>query len=76
MHAWVEVLLPADRTETSARRWQAFDPTHGTRTDLRYISVAVGRDYGDVSPTRGSYRAPYSGYLAASAKRAGVLAVS
>jgi transglutaminase-like putative cysteine protease len=75
MHAWVEVLLPAGESGNDFLRWQAFDPTHGCRTDLRYVSVAAGRDYGDVSPTRGSFRAPYAGYLAASTKRAGVIAL-
>ena len=25
------------------------------RTDLRYVVTAVGRDYGDVAPTSGTY---------------------
>ena len=48
-HAWVEV---CDR-----RTGEVFsvDPTHDRRTDLRYVVTAVGRDYGDVAPTTGTY---------------------
>ena len=61
-HAWVEVLLPASDASDGAYGW-AFDPTHGCRTDLTYLTVAVGRDYGDVAPTSGSYRAGHGGIL-------------
>lgn len=47
-HAWTEVLLP-DGTAV------AFDPCHGRRTDRRYVTIAVGRDYRDVPPTSGRY---------------------
>lgn len=47
-HAWVEVLDAATGAVT------AFDPTHDRVTDLRYVTVAVGRDYSDVSPTAGT----------------------
>jgi transglutaminase-like putative cysteine protease len=33
----------------------ALDPTHRRRTDLRYITTAIGRDYRDVAPTSGIY---------------------
>jgi transglutaminase-like putative cysteine protease len=46
-HAWVEIL--ADK------QWIAFDPTHGRRTDQRYLTVAVGREYRDVAPTSGTF---------------------
>jgi transglutaminase-like putative cysteine protease len=72
MHAWVQVLLP-ESAHGGRARWQAFDPTHGRPTDISYITVALGRDFGDVSPTRGSFRAPYGGQLAAASKQAGVL---
>ncbi len=52
-HAWVEVLT-SDEREGGARA-TAFDPTHDRRTDGRYLTVAVGRDYGDVAPTSGTY---------------------
>ena len=45
-HAWVECYLPHGK-------WIALDPTNPTNTDDDRIVVAVGRDYGDVSPTRG-----------------------
>jgi len=48
-HAWVEV-YDADR-----RSVVSVDPTHARRTDLRYVVTAVGRDYGDVAPTSGTY---------------------
>ena len=35
----------------------AFDPTHRYRTDERHIRVAVGRDYADVPPLKGSIAA-------------------
>jgi transglutaminase-like putative cysteine protease len=76
MHAWTQVLLPAGDGADSALRWQAFDPTHGCKVGLPYVTVAVGRDYGDVSPTRGVFRAPYAGRLADSGKWARVLAVA
>lgn len=35
--------------------WQAFDPTADTAPDDRYIAIATGRDYHDVSPLSGIY---------------------
>lgn len=48
-HAWVEVYLPEIG-------WRALDPTHADQPDERYVKIAVGRDYGDVAPTRGHYK--------------------
>ena len=45
-HAWVECFL-------SDLGWVGFDPTNNRLVDERYVSVAVGRDYQDVAPTRG-----------------------
>jgi transglutaminase-like putative cysteine protease len=72
-HAWVEVLLrdPAHRDRFVAR---PFDPTHGSQPGLNYVTVAVGRDYGDVAPTSGTYRAPFAGSLS-TRKHAGVTAI-
>jgi transglutaminase-like putative cysteine protease len=36
--------------------WIGFDPTNNTLADARYVKIAVGRDYEDVAPIRGSYR--------------------
>jgi transglutaminase-like putative cysteine protease len=53
-HAWVSVYIP-DLPEGA--RWVDFDPTnnhwgwHAPGPD--YVTVAVGRDFGDVSPLRG-----------------------
>jgi len=47
-HAWAEVYLPQVG-------WIGFDPTNNTLADERYVKVAVGRDYEDVAPVRGTY---------------------
>jgi len=76
MHAWVEVLLP-DYSSTEQRSvWRSFDPTHGGGAGLRHLLVAVGRDFGDVSPTRGTFRAAFAGRLAYGSKKASVVAVA
>jgi transglutaminase-like putative cysteine protease len=64
-HAWVEVLLPSTE-QASAAIALPLDPTHGRETGLSYLTVAVGRDYYDVAPTSGTFRAPYRGELSAS----------
>ena len=63
-HSWVEVLIPAADGSNRAEGW-SLDPTHSCRVDLTYLTVAVGRDYGDVAPTSGSYRARHGGTLTA-----------
>jgi transglutaminase-like putative cysteine protease len=50
-HAWVEVVVPHRGAAVAV----PFDPCHGRRTDHRYVTVAVGRDYADVAPTSGSF---------------------
>jgi len=47
-HAWVEVLFPD-------LGWLGFDPTNDLECGERHIRTAIGRDYADVSPTRGVY---------------------
>ena len=63
-HSWVEVLLPASDGSGQAEAWP-LDPTHGRRAGLTYVTVAVGRDYDDVAPTSGSFRAAHGGSLSA-----------
>jgi transglutaminase-like putative cysteine protease len=72
-HAWVEILVPHAR-EPECVAAVAFDPTHARRAGLRYVTVAVGRDYGDVAPTSGTYEGPAESVLTTS-KRAAVTSV-
>jgi transglutaminase-like putative cysteine protease len=51
MHAWAECYLPD-------RAWHGFDPTNNLLANDQYVKIHVGRDYHDVSPTRGIYRGP------------------
>ena len=46
-HAWAEFLLPE-------LGWVGLDPTNGTAAGPGHIRIAVGRDYGDAAPTRGT----------------------
>ena len=48
-HAWAEAYLPP-------LGWVGFDPTNDVLAGERHLRVAVGRDYGDVPPTRGVFR--------------------
>ncbi|HWZ93634.1 MAG TPA: transglutaminase family protein [Opitutaceae bacterium] len=48
MHAWVSVFVP----EVG---WTDYDPTNTCFTGMGHIVVARGRDYADVSPTRGVF---------------------
>ena len=63
MHAWVEVLLPSAERPGDGLAWP-FDPTHARLAMPGYLTVAVGRDFSDVSPTWGTFRAPAGGWLA------------
>ncbi|GAA2000265.1 transglutaminase family protein [Microbacterium ulmi] len=46
-HAWVAVWMPG------SGEWLAIDPTNNQWANDRYVTVAWGRDYGDVSPVKG-----------------------
>ncbi|MDO9526215.1 MAG: transglutaminase family protein [Gemmobacter sp.] len=50
MHAWVRVWCG---TESG---WIGFDPTNACRAGADHITVAHGRDYGDVTPVAGILR--------------------
>ena len=45
-HAWVECRLPG-------LGWVGFDPTNQTLADDHHVTIAVGRDYQDVAPSKG-----------------------
>lgn len=49
MHAWVEVWVQGG--------WHTFDPTRGSSLDESAVAVAIGRDFRDVRPLEGSFRA-------------------
>jgi transglutaminase-like putative cysteine protease len=48
-HAWVEIFLPQIG-------WRGLDPTNNQQVNHRYVKVAIGRDYADVPPFKGTYR--------------------
>lgn len=58
-HAWVEAYLPS-------LGWIGFDPTNNIEAGDRHIRVAVGRDYADVPPTRGTFKGDAESELAIS----------
>lgn len=45
-HAWLSIRCPR-------YGWVDLDPTNDALPDIRHVTVAWGRDYGDVSPLRG-----------------------
>lgn len=48
-HAWAQVLVPG-------AGWRGFDATNGLVVNDTYVTVAVGRDYVDAAPQRGSFK--------------------
>ncbi len=48
-HAWIEAFTPT-------HGWRGFDPTNNLVASEHHVKIAVGRDYRDVPPTRGTYR--------------------
>lgn len=48
-HAWVEVMLPG-------LQWVAVDPTNDQWCGERHITVALGRDFEDAAPVRGTFK--------------------
>jgi len=53
-HAWCSLWVPQ-------HGWIDFDPTNGHLPADRHITVAWGRDYGDVAPVRGVVIGPTAG---------------
>ena len=45
-HAWVSVYVPGSG-------WADLDPTNSRAAGEDYVTLAIGRDYADVSPMRG-----------------------
>lgn len=48
-HAWVEVLVPG-------MTWVALDPTNNQWCGEQHVTVAVGRDFLDAAPVRGTFK--------------------
>ena len=48
-HAWISVYCP----QGDHGIWVDFDPTNNLLPDTQHITLAWGRDFGDVSPLRG-----------------------
>lgn len=48
-HAWVEAY-------TTTHGWRGLDATNDVAVGEAHVKIAIGRDYADVSPTRGSFR--------------------
>ena len=48
-HAWIAVFCPG----ADGGFWVDFDPTNNLLPDTQHITLAWGRDFGDVSPLRG-----------------------
>ncbi len=53
-HAWFAVFVPpVTKGDGSPGGWLDFDPTNDLIPSEEHVTVAVGRDYGDVTPLRG-----------------------
>jgi transglutaminase-like putative cysteine protease len=48
-HAWIEAYTPT-------HGWRGFDPTNNLVASEHHVKMAIGRDYGDVPPARGTFR--------------------
>lgn len=53
-HAWVQVYCPD--TPGLPGGWLELDPTNDLVPDTHHVRLALGRDYGDVTPLRGVIR--------------------
>ncbi len=56
-HAWASVYLPAEAGEegegAEGGTWADLDPTNNRAPGEDYVTLAIGRDYGDIAPVRG-----------------------
>jgi transglutaminase-like putative cysteine protease len=52
-HAWLAVWCPL---ANGSARWLEIDPTNDVLPDQAHVRLAVGRDYGDVTPLGGVIR--------------------
>jgi transglutaminase-like putative cysteine protease len=48
-HAWVETLTPG-------MSWVALDPTNNQWCGPRHVTMSYGRDFGDATPVRGTFK--------------------
>lgn len=48
-HAWVDVFI-------HGKGWVSLDPTHNSPQAEKYVRIGVGRDYGDIPPSRGTFK--------------------
>ena len=62
-HAWVQVYVPGT-AGVPPDGWLDLDPTNRLVPGLEHVRLAVGRDYGDVTPLRGVIRGGGSHTLA------------
>ena len=65
-HAWLALWCPM--TDGSDARWLELDPTNNLLPGLSHIRLAIGRDYGDVTPLRGVIRGGGEHQLAVSVR--------
>jgi transglutaminase-like putative cysteine protease len=52
-HAWVSVWCPGEGRGNDEGRWLDADPTNNLLPGSQHVTLAWGRDFGDVSPLRG-----------------------
>jgi transglutaminase-like putative cysteine protease len=55
-HAWVQVWCPGTEVAAGTIDWLDLDPTNDVVPSGGHVRVALGRDYGDVTPLRGVIR--------------------